>query len=328
MTVTFTYTPADADSVTAVPLVALHLQPERTGTATASAGPAVRLPDGTAYTVELDVPDGTYWPLVSVDYADGSSEQDRTGPALRVPAARVALPGEPLTPWVTVAELQAQPGLAGIDGTRLALWAQAATERLWALSGRQIGGLRQTVETVRAVRCRSHRYAIAADGTLDRGAARLGIYDDGECGCERHLRLGRTPVREVESVQTRGQAVPASAYRVEGDVLLAEPGTLGPDVTVTYVYGREPDASARRACLALAAAYARDDARGGCALPSRTVQAVSEGVTLTFDAGEEFAQGRTGVAVADGWLAAVNPHRAVRASALLAPGAPRRSFAG
>ncbi len=336
--VAFVYTPADPPSVTAVPTVALYPNPARSGTPTVTGGPTVRAADGSTYRLTLPAPDGTYWPAVTVTYADGTSEVDRTGPPLSVPAPRIAETGDPLTPWVTVGELQRIPALAPVDTAVLAECAQAATEVLWALSGRQFSGPRYaTVRLLPSCPCGRRRWWPAPEGSpfatgyghaLDRGVeAGYGSYG---CGCGAGLLLPRKPVRDVLHVSWHGTVL--TSYEVEDDRLfvtapsalpLAGTALADKGLVVTLSFGQDPPAAGRRAARALAAAYAKGQQRGGCGLPSRTTSVAAEGVTVLLDDLDTYRKGGTGVTEADAWVASVNPGRVQQPAGVLSPDSPR-----
>lgn len=109
--------------------------------------------------------------------------------------------------------------------------------------------------------------------------------------------------------------------------LLLVCGCVGPveNIRLTYRYGSTVTASARAALLAYARQlYLRDHPDSGeCQLPERVTSVSREGLSYTvFDPQTYLDKGRTGVAVVDAFLSAVNPSRALRPAAVYTPDAP------
>ena len=136
------------------------------------------------------------------------------------------------------------------------------------------------------------------------------------------------PVAEVVEVEVDGQVIDPSSYRLEGDRLyraggerwpsqnmnlpLGEPGTWG----VRYKRGVTPPPGAATVVGQLALEFWNVCEPGvACRLPRRWQSVTRQGVTVTkADPTDILAQGRTGLAEIDTWVAAYNPNGLVRPS--------------
>lgn len=211
----------------------------------------------------------------------------------------------------------------------------AATEVLWALSGRQFGLCEITLRP-----CRRD----CDDGTFwdDFGPPWTGSYYPrpaligglwfnltcggcaGSCSCSRVSEVVLpAPVHEIVTVKVDGVVV-TGGYRVDNNRLLVrtdgeewprcndlslddtEPGTW----SVTATYGQVVPDGGHLAMGALACEIIRAVTGGDCKLPAGLQQLVRQGVTISYpDVGELFRQGRTGLYLVDMFLAAWNPDR-------------------
>lgn len=229
--------------------------------------------------------------------------------------------GQIIAPWVDGADLT----VTGATDTQKDNAAQAASELLWMLSGRQFPGRRTTTIRLLAPQCSCDTVNPAGrriDGELARW---ISLY--GGCGCARTVLLPDPYVIEVLSVTLDGTVLSPGSYELEDRqrlVRLDGAWPLGSDadrdrLVVTYAHGQDPPAGGVRAATALATSWLKQTVAGKCGIPSRTTQVTAEGVTIVFDDLDTFRQGGTGVSEADVWLVAVNPSRLTRRSSVLSP---------
>lgn len=218
----------------------------------------------------------------------------------------------------------------------------AASEILYALSGRQFPGL--CAETVRPC---------AGGSALPRNWAfpwyptklgdqwlnvRCGCHIDYSCACGGvpQVDLGRYDVTAVTKVNIDGSDLSSSAYRLdEGRYLVRTDGSQWPccqdlskDIGETgtwYIeleYGQNPPTSGKVAVSKLACelekACTGDDS---CKLPARVSTVARQGVTLALLDPQEFLnEGRTGLYEVDLFLKAVNPGGLQRRATAWSPG--------
>ncbi|MFZ3595037.1 hypothetical protein [Streptomyces sp. BH104] len=232
-------------------------------------------------------------------------------------------------------------------------WVQVASTILWALSGRRWGP--SCPVTVRP--CRSScldEYGIrwgeygtrvpykAADG-LWRNAAVCGCRTD--CSCTELCEVALPgPVYDIQSVDVDGEILTApdpdngviGSYRVDAPGLLvrtdgecwpdcqdmaAPPGTPG-TFTVIYRTGLHLDAAAIAAVSELACHYIKGCGGASCGCKSnKNVTRISrQGFDMEMaDPTLIYSEGRTGLPLADAWLAAVNPGRLTSPSRVYSP---------
>ena len=229
------------------------------------------------------------------------------------------------SPWVDAADVALCSG-AGLPEGTLDRAVQAASELLYAASGRQFSGLCEDV--VRPCLCRC--------GT---GPG---------CGCRGRsaVAMPRTPVVDVVEVLVDGEALTGGWGSIVDDRWLVRtpPGRwpAGQDVSrpstepgtwqVTYQYGTAVPAAGVIAAEVLACELVKGWAGADdCQLPRRVVSMTAEGTSVQFDqidAQGFFAEGRLGLYEVDAFLATFNPHRLVRRARLISPRdarcAPRR----
>jgi hypothetical protein len=214
----------------------------------------------------------------------------------------------------------------------------AATEVLWALSGRRFGLCSSTVRPCR----RGDRDAwLRWEPWLTLPYGSLAISFCGcagwscSCmppGCEVSLP---GPVNDVTRVLVDGQVVPAAAYvvydrrwlvRVDGDcwpdrqdltVADDQPGAWA----VTFRRGVPVPKGGQLAAGQYACEVAKAiSADNTCRLPRRVQSLVRQGVQQTFvDPAQLAKDGMTGLPEVDQWLRAVNPHRLPRDSVVWSP---------
>lgn len=254
--------------------------------------------------------------------------------------------GDPIAPWVTGVTLQADPRLAALDVDKLDLAAQAATEILWALSGRQFSGLRAGDVLVLPPACGCD--VGAAVGRSDMWGAQsslgglAGYWPIGwifGCSCRAEVTLPDQPVRSITSVTIDGTVIPPSGYRLDDNAILVRTDgsywplvgvgltdTSAPRMHVVYVWGHEAPSGGVQAAqvyateLALAAAGSTD-----CRLPDRVTSITRQDVIKTFaDPTVLLEHGLTGLTFVDSWVGSVNPraHSGSRPR-VLSPDLPR-----
>jgi hypothetical protein len=212
-----------------------------------------------------------------------------------------------LTAWATVDDLPpGRPALPGGDD-EWSSYLAAASEVLYALTGRRFGGVRE-----RAVEL----YAPRSCG-------------GDPCSRPRGVRLPNRPVVELLAVRTRtGEALDVSAYRVaRGGYLESAPGRYArlpnavEPLRLRYRFGADPGEVGRvhAAHLADALGRARLDPDSS-PLPGTVTQIVRQGVTFTQQAASTLIEaGQTGLAPVDLWVASANPTRSRRPSRSWSP---------
>lgn len=228
-------------------------------------------------------------------------------------------------PWATAAEVPEASDCAGLAD--LDDWIQVASDVLWALSGRQYGGVCEA--TFRPyVEC-------APSPRLFLRSLRPGTVC---CSSAIDLDLGVYPVVAVQEVRINGAVLDPAAYRVDDwRYLVRLDGERWPhrqrldladgDGTwsVTLRYGQAPPRAGVRAALALACEMASSAAGGECSLPERVTSITRQGVSaVILDPMDFLTDGRTGIYEVDLFLTATNPGRLQRPPAVLTPASMRR----
>jgi len=256
----------------------------------------------------------------------------------------------PCAPWEPVWPCALPTGSEAVTGTALS----AASEVLWAMSGRRFGLCTLTVRP-----CRQACAGGPADaagwwqwtGSSSGGWGPWprfyrGVWTNvvcgtctGGCGCSQvsQVRLP-SPVAAVTEVVIDGHALPADAYRVDDRRLLVrtdggewpacqdwaadagQPGTW----SVTVQVGEQVPDLGRLAVGELAGELARAMVcPEKCALP-RQVQALSrQGVSMQFpDPAQVFSEGRIGLPACDLFLQTYNPNGLRRRAGIYSPDAP------
>lgn len=226
----------------------------------------------------------------------------------------------PCTAWATLDDTQAVPAARELDPELLSAELVAASELLYALSGRQFPGV--CSDTVRPAR----RDLLTNVPTWWNyaGIWRTFPTDDFYAHRENAISLGAYPIRDVTQVLIDGQVQdPATFYRLDErrwlvrldggswpmwqDLYLppTEPNTF----EVSFLWGQDPPAAGVEACkeLAIEFALARVD-RAASSVPQRVLNLVSQGATYTLLDPMTFLQtGGTGIYRVDLWLKSVNP---------------------
>lgn len=250
----------------------------------------------------------------------------------------------PCEPWLTPADIDA---CCGPDDPPVGLLddcAQAASELLWALSGRQFGGVCQTTVRPCAQQKRGGRW-LAPDGwdptwgwAVDGGWC---DHPHSSCGGPgpSQIGLGVYPIVDVVEVVVDGATLDDSLYRLDDQrwlVRLEDPDGTRPgwpasqDLTlpasaegtweVTFTWGVRPPAAGVLAARALACELAKGCTGGDCALDPRVTALARQGVTLQMtDLTGLLDDGRTGLLAVDAFLAAFNPKRIAQPAAVLSP---------
>lgn len=237
-----------------------------------------------------------------------------------------------------------------IDPVQVTRWATAASFILWALSGRRYGP--SCPITVRPCR----RSCMDAYPLMVNWAAGAGpwipyIGVDGQwrnasvCGCKQdcsctelcEVRLDG-PVYDIVEVNVDGVVLPGNgaAYRVDSPNLLvrldgecwpdcqdmAEPAGTDGTFTVTYRTGLPLDPAATAAVSELTCHFLRGCSPGTCGCKAnRNVTKINrQNYQMEFaDPTLIYSEGRTGLPLADLWLAAVNPYRMTSPSRVYSP---------
>lgn len=218
-----------------------------------------------------------------------------------------------------------------VSAVDLASVAAATTEILRLLSGRRYGVRRGTVRPHKLL---DHYEDLAGaqpvpsgwpfgfgitgdrlvcDGNtliLDAPASVLGVKVDGVA-----LAVGDWLLYDRRLlVRARGESWPLCQHL---DLPDTEPGTW----SVTYESGTPVTDSAKLAARAYGCQLVKLlTGATGCVLPERTTTVSRQGVTITRGSlKESLDDGRTGISVVDGWLAAVNPNNLRRRARIAGP---------
>lgn len=209
----------------------------------------------------------------------------------------------------------------------------AATEVLWALSGRKFGFCTVTLRPCRQSCEASYPY----DYPLWSGLNYSGPYFDWFwlptiCGaCGNNCSCGSVPEVELPGVVNRiiqvkvdgsPLATGGSAYRLDDNhTLVRTDGLAWPRCnnlvendtevgtwSVTAEYGQEVPVAGRLAMGEMACEILKAMAGQDCRLPPGVTQLVRQGITISYpDVGQLLKEGRTGLYLVDLFLAAENP---------------------
>lgn len=235
-----------------------------------------------------------------------------------------------VAPWATVDDLPAErPKVTGGDEEweRLLL---LASETLYVLSGRRWSGAGTRTVALRSVG------AGPLPGTLGEQAAvgvlwlEVGCSGGAHLDCQRasSVRLPSYPVNAVLSVAVDGAPRVAASYHLEGRrYLVSDAGpwpTCSAALVVEYEYGVEPPAGGKAAAIDLALALGElSEANGDVTktrLPGLRTSIDRQGVSVGYETSTALlAAGKTGLYLADLWLAAVNPTGRRRRSSSWSP---------
>jgi len=253
----------------------------------------------------------------------------------------------PCSPWADDADLTAV-GCDAPDGVDMGPWLQAATDMLFARSGRQWIG-----ECSITIRPCGSGHPGCADTAMWRNLDTFEWWWNGwGCGCGPSGRCdagpaafrlpGSHPVRAVTEVLLDGDLlVDGVDYRVDDWRVLrrldggswprcqnmkadtSEDGTW----SVTYTYGTLPPTAGRLAAAAWACHLAKTAHPGdGCVLPAGVESLSRQSVDIVMASGAELLDsGMTGIELVDQFISAYNPHGAPARARFRSPDDPRYS---
>lgn len=262
----------------------------------------------------------------------------------------------PLVPWATLDDLPAdRPSLPGGDEQWQQLLA-SASEVLYGLTGRRYAGLRErAVELYAPCRCGGLRIgpripAAWVDYTLTGGEGLLGSYaydpyslPSGVWGsCRPHeVRLPNRDARALlAAYDAQGAVLDVTRYRIERGGYLRRahgferdytgaplPGCRRP-LRIRYQFGRDPGDAGRLHATTLALALGQSTIDPDSSpLPGLVTQIVRQGVTFRqLSSVDLIAQGQTGLAPVDLWVASINPGRLRRPGGSWSPDTDARYY--
>lgn len=241
------------------------------------------------------------------------------------------VPCEPWDPIVCVA----MPAGASAAVTGYAV--QAASEILWALSGRQFGLCEITLRPCRRTCDNWGGGWPGFDNWWDAGGGgpRPLLFDGawfnimcggcaGSCSCtpiEEAVLPG--PVYSVTEVKLNGSVMVTGSYRVDDHRLLVRtdggmwpvcqdmsaPDTADNTWSVTALYGQQVPVAGQFAVGELAAEFAKACVGAACALPSSVGQIARQGVTIDFTKfADIIKEGLVGLRFCDLFISAMNPN--------------------
>lgn len=273
----------------------------------------------------------------------------------------------PCSPWVTAADVVAQPGCAAIDPGLAAKMATVASEMLYILSGQQFTGAcgpvtvrpisRPTDQDTRGIAglgfSGSGGY-LASWGSCTAYGAQSGAINHFGCSNPPEVELGAYPITEIELVKIDGIVIPPNEYFIQDYRTLVRrrpsagatpterwgwptcqlidlPSTEVGTFSVTYLYGVAPPAGGALAAAVLAGELALDQTGKATRLPKRVTSLTRQGVAaMIVDPMDFLKAGLTGIYDVDLWLRTINPGGNRRKAIVFSPdmGRPRRMPAG
>lgn len=282
-----------------------------------------------------------------------------TAPPLPAPAGGGAQVG-PCSAWVTEEEVAECHSDVGSDLTVLEDAVVAASQALYALSGKQFKGLcDRTVRPCATNTCwpgaqvlEGSGHVVIPDGLYWGGSSWR--YDRGNwCGCSPVSRvlLPGYPVREITQVKIDGAVVAAGEYRLDRKRWLVRlrdgdgdqqfwpncqymdmPDTEVGTWSVTYQYGQEPPRLGVDAAIEIAwQVYLACYNPASCKLPRGTVATNRQGVSVQIKPFLSWAFDRanrvwnTGFPVVDLFLHVYNPNGLTQRAAIYSPDGPRHA---
>jgi len=238
-------------------------------------------------------------------------------------------------PWIDALQCEDMPD--SVDQAAQDLAMSAATEVLWALSGRRFGVMQVSVRPCRRS-CEPVGFVPVTGWTV--GWLNCGQCGTSSCGCDDpdSIRLARRPVQEVTEVLVDGVALASTAWRLDDRRDLVridtEPWptcndlnvTTGPGVfQVTYSYAEPVPSAGIIAVNALACELAKASVGADCNLPERITTLTRQGVTIgMIDRQAYLDKGRTGIYLVDLFLRTVNPAGIQRRARAYRADAPQR----
>jgi hypothetical protein len=218
--------------------------------------------------------------------------------------------------------------------------AKAASNLLWAMSGRKYSGI--TTVTERYV-CATLSYRYGPSVRNNKAELVLGdVYNipysdmdsytavttDG-LSPQSRIRLRGRPVSKIHTIRNRNGTVvePTSYYLVDHSTIQATAGSRWTpcDIEVTYTYGIDPPTMGKMAARTMAMEFCKlwngDD---DCILPQRVTSVSRQGVSYTILDSQDFiAELRTGLYAVDLFLKSVNPDGARAKARVFTPDVPR-----
>ena len=218
--------------------------------------------------------------------------------------------------------------------------AKAASNLLWALSGRKYSGV--TTVTERYV-CATLAYRYGSSSRNTRADLVLGdVYNmpysdmdsytavttDG-LSPQSRLRLRGRPITKIHAMRNRAGVImnPNSYYLVDHSTIQSVAGSRWSpcDSEITYTYGIEPPTMGKMAARVLAMEFCKlwngDD---DCVLPQRVTSISRQGVSYTILDSQDFIDDmRTGLYSIDLFLKSVNPDKARNKARVFSPDVPR-----
>ena len=232
---------------------------------------------------------------------------------------------------------------------------QAASELLWAATGRRFGECTVTIRPCRQTcnPCPGLDFYNVGDFRWGMGMAYTPYLLDGlwynmppcgcpgQCGCSKLCEIDLpTPVVAVDEVKIDGVALDPNLYRVDDfSKLVLTPAATGIQCwptcqdmektddeegtfSITLTYGREVPAMLMTATAELACQLLKSCVGAPCQLPQRLSSISRQGVTIGFIDPQEFwGQGRTGIYIVDLAVQFLNPNRLTRRPAVWSPDA-------
>jgi hypothetical protein len=217
--------------------------------------------------------------------------------------------------------------------------AKAASNLMWALSGRKYSGI--TTVTERYICAgRVYRYGPSTNNTqavlVDGDVANFysdnldfyeGITADGTTSSSR-IRLRGRPVTKIHTVRDRSGKIisPNKYYLVDHSTMQAAVGVPWTpcNIEITYSYGIEPPTLGKMAARTLAIEFAKLWSGDVCELPQRVTSIARQGVSYTLLDSQDFVEDlRTGLYVVDMFLKSVNPDKARAKARVFSPDVPR-----
>jgi hypothetical protein len=223
---------------------------------------------------------------------------------------------------------------------------QAATELLYALSGRQFPGVltayarptarpEQVTDVVWSHTLRYLGYGGSYNSSWLWGIC-VGCGNTG-CGGPYMIGLGRSPLISIEEIQINGDILDPSEYRIDDAKWLVRVGSagwptcqnlaapLGDDATfgVSFTFGQNPPQLGMNACTLLASELYRGatpSLAATCSLPRRVTSVTRQGVSISIlDSMQYVKDGYTGVPSIDMFITAYNPGNSVRRPMVFSP---------
>lgn len=225
-------------------------------------------------------------------------------------------------------------GIDGVDATTTGRAAQAATEILWALSGRQFGECE-----VKFLPCRSECPPVGGPSFWDPY-----WYSDrityippcvnacfGSCGCnsQSQFTLPR-PISSITLIEIDGSPVPTGSYEIQNkQTVVRTDGGLWPACNdgswaVTAKFGNEVPQLGLIAGGELTCEFIKLLRNvQGCKLPQRVQNVTRQGVSMaSLDPQDFLDKGRVGLYLSDLFIATFNPYGLKQPSRIYNPDVP------